>query len=419
MAIQYELGHNKTCIQYYEWGRNKHIINCPQLHSYAVNRDPTEGLIIDPENVGYSIYCNRSTNGTSAIYDVVQYKDYYNHNLILTSVSLGALLVFITLAGPILLILYKDELYTNAKENTNNFLYIIWSLATLCFTGTYMICFLMLGYHVECWVKPHYDAHYKNIYNYFIAIFSLVHILDLIIAIPIVLLAGYNDFPVPDLIRYITCHFSKCRCIGKEKKNTYCIQIVAVWHTLSMVQLLTFHIVPIFLAFVATPLHTALVMIFYAATVFSLFTTIMLIYATFNIGDRVNKKTLKKVFLKGLVKYSVLAITFLCLLFTVIFLGFSFLRITIFVGEQESSRVTGLIGSLLPTALIAGLGIIAKKLLPKEESRKKDVEKTADKRVHHLFKLLKSLASEIDEDVEKQHDYYTKNIEVDTKDSTV
>ena len=47
----------------------------------------------------------------------------------------------------------------------------------------------------------------------------------------------------------------------------------------------------------------------------------------------------------------------------IVFFGFTFLRITVFVGDTESSRIPGLVGSLLPSVLIAILGFMAKKLL--------------------------------------------------------
>ena len=54
---------------------------------------------------------------------------------------------------------------------------------------------------------------------------------------------------------------------------------------------------------------------------------------------------------------------FIFFLFMIVFFGFTFLRITAFVGDTESSCIPGLVGSLLPSVLITILGFMAKKLL--------------------------------------------------------
>ena len=50
-------------------------------------------------------------------------------------------------------------------------------------------------------------------------------------------------------------------------------------------------------------------------------------------------------------------------LFTIVFFGYTFLHIIVFVGDTESGRISGFIGSLLPSILIGLLGYVAKKEL--------------------------------------------------------
>ena len=118
----------------------------------------------------------------------------------------------------------------------------------------------------------------------------VVALIDFLVALAVVLVAKKKDFPVPDLVHYLTLHFAFCPCVGKGVKNTYLIQILAVWHTLAALQIACFHAIFVFVAFIAQPLHTALTMIFYAAMVFCLTTTFMLLYASFHAGHYVSLK---------------------------------------------------------------------------------------------------------------------------------
>lgn len=230
--------------------------------------------------------------------------------------------------------------------------------------GFYLLSFLDLFYHIECWTKPHLDSTHKPLYTAALVTWVVVALFDLLLALLLVGAAKKKDFAVPDLVRCVTFHFTFCPCVGKEIRNTYGIQILAVWHVLAALQIASFHSVFVFIGFIAQPLHTALTIIFYVAIVFCLATTLMLLYATCHIDHyiTVKKMRLKDIFFKiskGIGQLSI----FIFFLSTIIFFGFTFLRITVFVGDTESGRIPGLVGSLLPSVLIAILGYMAKKLL--------------------------------------------------------
>ena len=327
-----------------------------QLRGYAINRHQQTG--IEPSSQGYATICT-SNDGTSD-YVVVEHQQLYRDNLIATGVSLVALALFASLAAPILIYLQYDTIYTYTKSG--NSLYLTWSIVTLCTVADYLLSFLALFYHIQCWSRPHYDSIYKNLYVGALGVWVAIAILDLPIAILVVLKSKKKDFPVPDLVHFITCHFHSCPWVGKEVKN-YFIQILAVWHIVAALQIFCFHAVFVFVAFIAQPLHTGLTMIFYAATIFSLTTTIMLLYASFhNVSLKQGELTQREFVTK--ICFGILqTVTLGLFLFTIIFFGFTFLRITVFVGDTESSRISGLVGSALPSVLIAIFGFMAKKLL--------------------------------------------------------
>ena len=355
---------------------------CMQLRGYSIRRRAG----IEPSSQGYATFCN-SNNG-AADYVVVEHEQLYRDNLIATGISLGALALFASLAAPILIYQQYGKIYAYTKEKSGNFLYLTWSIVTLCTIADYLLSFLALFYHIECWSRPHYDSIYKNLYVGALGVWVTVGILDLPIAILVVLKSKKKDFPVPDLIRYITCHFHSCPWVGREITNTYFIQILGVWHTLAALQIFCFHAVFVFIAFIAQPLHTGLTMIFYAATIFCLTTTIMLLYASFHVGHYVTLKQGKmREFITNLGFGVLQTLIFIFFLFTIIFFGFTFLRITVFVGDTESSRISGLVGSVLPSVLIAVFGFVAKKLLDNKNQKidDKDTAQNDFNRMDHNF----------------------------------
>ena len=177
-----------------------------------------------------------------------------------------------------------------------------------------------------------------------------------------VLLAKKKDFPVPRILFAILLSTAQFALgFGKKVKNTYAIQVLAVWHTLAALQIACFHAIFIIVSFIAQPLHMAFTTIFYVAMVFCLTTTFMLLYASFHAGHYASlKRGNFREFCINVIISIVQTFVFIFFLFMIVFFGFIFLRIT---GDTESSRIPELVGSLLPSVLIAILGFMAKKLL--------------------------------------------------------
>ena len=261
---------------------------------------------------------------------------------------MGTLALLAFLAAPLLIYRMYGKIYDHAKKNVSHFQYLIWACVILFAIGDYLLSFIALGNHYIRWAHSEWKTQYRYFYWMIIPVWVLIAAIDLLIAIWIVLRKKIKDFPVPDLL--LPRHVKKCL-----KHNTQIAQILAVWHTMAAFQILCFYAVFIFIAFIAQPLHTALVIIFYAACVFSFTTMLMLLLAA-------TSTKLQEAWKVALLRFALTAVFISVVLFTGIF-GYTFLRITIFVGDTESSRIPGLIGSLIPTTLIAVVGFLAKKLL--------------------------------------------------------
>ena len=253
-----------------------------KLRSYAINRRGSALLGIQPASQGYATFCDATENAANNI--VLQHQKLYFENLVATGISLGALALFTTLVAPILVYQQYDRIYTNAKRNSKNFRYFVWSFVSLCVVGDYLLSFLDLFYHIQCYTEPHLDSSYKSIYDGVATVWAVLATIDLGLASLVVVAARKWDFPSPDLVRCcLTGPFTRCRCYGISE-TTYIIQIIAVWHVFAALQIACFHAVFIFIGFIAQPLHTALTVIFYSALVFCLLTTFTLFYASFRVG---------------------------------------------------------------------------------------------------------------------------------------
>ena len=90
-----------------------------QLRSYAINRQGSTLLSIQPASQGYATFCNARISVADSI--VVEHEKLYRENLIATGVSLAALAVFATLAAPFLTCQQYGNIYTQAKSNKRNF----------------------------------------------------------------------------------------------------------------------------------------------------------------------------------------------------------------------------------------------------------------------------------------------------------
>ena len=347
-----------------------------QLRSYAISRQGSTILGVQPASQGYATFCNARENVADNI--VVEHQNLYFHNFIATGVSLGALAIFATLAAPILVYQQYDRIYRNAVSNSKNFRYFLWSFVSLCVVGDYLLSFLDLVYHIECYVKPHLDSTYKHIYSGAITAWVIVAVIDFGLASLVVMAARKRDFPAPDLIHCLTGLFTYCSCCG-ILETTYIIQIIAVWHVFAALQIVCFHAIFIFVGFIAQPLHTALTMIFYTAIAFCLTTTFTLLYASFHVGHYHALREMKlKLFCKNIITDTIKIFVLVFFLFTIVFFGFTFLRITVFVGDTESGRIPGFVGSLLPSILIATLGFMAKRQLDSYSRNSRQVQ-------HHVM----------------------------------
>ena len=238
--------------------------------------------------------------------------------------------------------------------------FLVWAIVTVLIAVDHILSWIPLFYHYVGWAQAGWNTRYDRVYWVVISFWALVSVVDIPVAAVIVYSGKKTDFPVPHLIKVLVRFPFFClKFCSREKRNIF-TQFVAIWHSIVAIQLFCFYSVVVFVAFIARPLHTAVLFIFYIAFTFFLVTSLMLLFATTQVKNEREKLTPRIV-----VPRILLTVIFILLVFFISFFAFTFLRITIFVGDGESKQIPGLVGSLIPTAVIAVLGFLAKRLLAK------------------------------------------------------
>ena len=246
--------------------------------------------------------------------------------------------------------------------------FLVWAIVTVLIAADHILSWIPLFYHYVGWAQEGWNTRYDRVYWVVILFWALVSVVDIPVAAVIVYSGKKTDFPVPHLIKVLV-RLLLLLCLKqrhREKRNIF-TQFVAIWHSIVAIQLFCFYSVVVFVAFIARPLHTAVLFIFYIAFTFFLVTSLMLLFATTQVRNEREKLTPRIV-----VPRVLLTVIFILLVFFISFFAFTFLRITIFVGDGESKQIPGLVGSLIPTAVITVLGFLAKRLLAKYNEQLND-----------------------------------------------
>ena len=314
-----------------------------QLKVYAYKRKSVLVNGLDVENTekqGYVSFFN-NTN-----YRVIGFNTNYKENLFLLIFGLIALAAFITIATPLLINAHYDSIYMLASNRDKNSIFVMWGTAIICFIATTSI-FIIDVYllFVERLMMPKTPTRW--IYYLSMTLTALFILFDLILAI---FVKKKTDFPLPNLLQFIFC------C-----ENTVVPQTLVIWSGIVFMQLASFHMTFIFLAFVASPVQTGSTFLLIVTGILSGISLTTLFLAAFQKGVSTiaqKKRIFRSYFLKLL--YFLL---FIFILTFTLFFAICFIRITIYVGDVQSGGIPSLIATLAPSALLAGMGYLGKKVL--------------------------------------------------------
>ena len=319
------------------------------MKAYTLNRKfiPEWGLSTEASNLqGYASYFNDTD------YGVIGYNTNYKENLSLLIAGLTALAAFITIASPLLINAHYHSLYMLAREQHTNAIFIIWGSIIMCFVSTISILFVDVYYLlVAQLIKPNIPSRW--IYYLTIALATLFVLFDLLLAI---LVKKKKDFPLP----YIMTIFSCQTCCY----NTVIAQTLAIWTAIVFMQLASFHLTFIFLAFVASPVQTGSTFLLFLTGILSGISLTTLFLAAFQKRvSPVMTTSQKKGILRSYALKFLHLVMFICILAFTIFFATCFIRITIHVGDVQSGGIPSLIATLAPSALLAGMGYLGKTVL--------------------------------------------------------
>ena len=318
-----------------------------QLKVYAYKRKSVEDQGLDiGDQQGYVSFFNDTD------FRVIGYDTNYTENLFLLIFGLVALASFITTATPLLINAQYDSIYKLAGEQHKHTIFLIWATAIVCFgvTITILVIDVYLLF-IERLMIPNIPARW--IYYLSIAMTGVFLLFDLLLTI---FVKKKKDFPLPYLLKLVFCQ----TCC----KSTIVAQTLAIWSAIVFMQLASFHLTFIFLAFVASPVQTGSTFLLFVTGLLSGISLTTLFLAVFQkrlspIMTTAQKKLIThSYFLKSL--YFLL---FIFILVFTLFFATCFIRITIYVGDIQSGGIPSLIATLAPSALLAGMGYLGKKVL--------------------------------------------------------
>ena len=290
----------------------------------------------------------------------------YRENLFLLIFGLIALAAFITIATPLLINAQYESLYRLAIDQHTNMIFLIWATVIICFMATISILVTDVYFlFIERLMMDNVPARW--IYYFAMVLIVIFLFLDLLL---VCMVKKEKDFPLPYVLQFIFCQ----HCC----QNTIFAQTLAIWFAIMFMQLGSFHLTFIFWAFVASPVQTGSTLLLFITGIVSGISLTTLFLAVFQkrkspVSTATQRKSIARVYLLK----SLYLILFILVLAFTIFFATCFIRITIYVGDVQSGGIPSLITSLAPSALLAGMGFLGKRVLEKYVPRdtvKKDSE---------------------------------------------
>ena len=366
-----------------------------QLRSYATRRIISVNEGVAETLTGYAIYFNTSVMD----YTIVDRQDDYTGTANILYSSVVLLEVFSTIGMVALLYLFLDELYA-ITHNTrwSQTMYFVWAcviVAFLCAVTAIVLNFtVIIGSRL---VEANGSPARASLYYISILVFLLAIAFDVTAAVVLTKIKSQPDLPVPYAIRFVCCIDLRC-CRG----STLFLQWLAILSLLLATQLLAFHSVFLTLAFMASPVQAGASILFFGACVFCGVSVLTLFLAVLHRRPSHLGVTVR------FVLFRLITVTlFLVLLAFVVLFSYYFLRVTVFSGDSQTGGLTNIIASVVPSALLAGLGWFAKRMFERYHSTTSGKDDTKSQGNGVELQSVKTSSSFPPSDVQGQASHYT------------
>ncbi len=308
------------------------------------------------------------------------------------------ILIFaIMLAAPMILVSVYDNLCDKmevaAEGNPiyKHMQYFVWSIATVSFVADLLMLSLdgsTIFSNIRLYPNHKDDHGYHDIYIYFIlfavALFLMIAGDILVMGIAIFHLGNKKEFPIPELLKFfkkILCccgYCRKCRpCGGTENQplqggrktdsgsygaieggavqdDTGCFSdhLILLFGCVSFtlfIQMISFHFMYILLGTMCTPVTTLSITSFYTATYFCLVTFFAVFLKSTN-----DENLYKKFQVPNCIKCVTTLTSASLFITTAVLFVLYFYKYTVMVQEyQNGNGILGIVGSILPSFLIA------------------------------------------------------------------
>ena len=292
---------------------------------------------------------------------VVEFNESFQISMLLLVIGLIALASFMSMATPMLLHEKYLTLYRLAQKEHSNHVFAIWAAVIASSIATVIIIII----DVALVLAERISSNKSPLWPSYIAIGGIFVFL-LVDLLLVIVVKKRRDFPLPYVMKIICCDIGFLL-----KDSTVVVQTAAMWVVVLFLQLASFHLTFIFLAFVASPVQTGSFFLLYVAGFISAISIISLFLATVQNNFSFDMtSTQKKQFIRSLCFKSARLIPFFCLLVFTIFFATTFVRVTISVGDSETGGIPSLFASVAPAILLGFLGYAGRHILIKYVPRR-------------------------------------------------
>ena len=300
--------------------------------------------IVDDAVIGFSSYFFNNEDSDDSC--VIGLSDFYAYNYVLLSISMVCLTLLMIISAPIGII-YIYEKYSSAKQEfvNGNGKYLFWAAAVV---SAFLVAIILIV-DTSTVIQRTFEVEGSIIIFYWgtCAVILLSPILQLIVTFLVVWILGRHKYVAFD--RFL---LPKLFCCGNKKHMN--VAAICIFGVITLAAAV--HAVFIVLALNVSTIQVFSILAFCIAAVLCVTSYIALFFKVFDATEKVKAHHV----LQGITSIVVGTLFVGFVLSFVIF----FVAVTILAGESSTGEFgSGVIGELLPTAVLALLTFLAQKLL--------------------------------------------------------
>ena len=315
--------------------------------------------VVDNDVIGFSSYFFNNEDSDDSC--VIGFSEFYVYNYVLLSISMVCLTLLMIISAPVGIIYIYDK-YSSAKQEfvNGNGKYLFWASAVV---GAFLIAIISIV-DISTVIERTFEVEGSIIVFYWgtCAVILLSPILQLFVTFLVVWIFDRHKY-----VTFDRFSLPKLFCCGNKKHMN--VAAICIFGVITLAAVM--HAVFIVLALNVSTIQVFSILAFCIAAVLCVTSYIALFFKVFDATERIKAHRV----LQGITSIVVGALFVGFVLSFVIF----FVAVTILAGESSTGELgSGVIGELLPTAVLALLTFLAQKLLTVSDAPTKEKSKNQE-----------------------------------------